>query len=257
MAKLAFFDCNVAVGCWKHPKYGAYETADELESILDYLSVGEAVVYRAEAQEVHAPLGNALLVSELAGHPRLWPSWVVFPHFTGEMPEPHALVGEMLRQGVRMARLLPGYNGNRFSLAPWCVGPLLQELEAHRMPAFIDFMLFRRDDLDWNLLWDLCHRYPALPIVIVGWAGLASRSFYPLAHGCPNLYVETSRYLPFRGLEAFCEHVGSERLIYGSGMPHVAPGVAMTTITHASISDVEKALIASGNLRRLLEGVVA
>jgi hypothetical protein len=36
----------------------------------------------------------------------------------------------------------------------------------------------------------------------------------------------------------------------------VAPGVAMTTITHASISDEETALIAAGNLERLLGEVV-
>ena len=250
---LRFFDCNAAIGRWQHPPFGGYETADELVGILDYLEVGKAVVYHATAHEVHAPVGNARLMEEIAGHERLLPSWVIFPHFTGEMPEPHALVEEMLSRGVRIARLLPGYGGHRFTLEPWCAGPLLSALAAHRMPVMIDFMFFRRDDPDWKLLYDLAHTYPTLPIILTGWSGLASRSFYPLCRACPNLHLDTSRYALFRGLEAFCERVGARQLVYGSGMPRVAPGVAMTTITHADISDEERQMIAAGNLERLLE----
>lgn len=253
---LRFFDCNAAIGRWKHPKYGAYETADELEAILDYTQVDRAIVYHAQAHETHAPVGNAMLLEELAGHPRLLPSWVIFPHFTGEMPKPAALVAEMLARGVRVARLMPGYNGHRFSMEPWCAGPLLRELAAHRIPTLIDFMFFRRDDPDWRLLYDLCQRYPTLPIILTGWSGLASRSFYALCQVCPNLYLDTSRYALFQGLEAFCKYVGARQLLYGSGLPHVAPGVPITTITHAAISDEEKARIAAGNLERLLDEVI-
>jgi len=212
---LSFFDCNAAIGRWKHPRYGGYETATELETILDYLQVGRAVVYHAQAHENHAPLGNAMLMREL-----------------------------------------DGYAGHRFSMEPWCAGPLLEELAAHRMPVLIDFMFFRRDDPDWRLLYDLCQRYPTAPIVLTGWSGLASRSFYPLCQACPNLYLETSGYALFRGLEAFCGQVGARQLLYGSGLPFKAPGVAMTTLTHAFISAEEKELIAAGNLERLLEEVM-
>ncbi len=254
---LKFFDCNVAIGRWKHPRPGGYETAIELEKILDYLQVDHAIVYHAQAHETYAPLGNAMLMGELGKSKRLLPSWIIFPHHTGEMPEPGELIGQMLSQDVRVARLLPGVKGgHRFSLEPWCAGPLLEGLEHHRIPTLIDFMFFRRDDPDWKLLYDLCQRYPALPIVMTGWSGLASRSFYALCKVCPNLHLDTSSYSLYRGLEAFCEKVGARQLVYGSGMPKVAPGVPMTTITHACIPDEDKALIASGNLERLLNEVV-
>ena len=194
-------------------------------------------------------------MDEVAGRERLIPSWVIFPHFTGEMPPADDLVDEMCRQGVKVARMLPGYDGHRFSMEPWCAGPLLEALAERHMPVIIDFMFFRRDDPDWKLLYDMCHRYPTLPIILSGWSGLASRSFYPLCQVCPNLYLDTSRYSLFRGLEAFCKQVGASHLLYGSGLPRVAPGVPLTTITHAFISDEEKALIAAGNLERLLEEV--
>jgi predicted TIM-barrel fold metal-dependent hydrolase len=253
---LRFFDCNVAIGRWKHPKPGAYETATELESVLDYLETDQAVVYHAQAHETDAPRGNAKLVRELEGRARLLPSWILFPHFTGEFPDPGTTVREMLEGGVRVVRLLPGYDGHRFSLEPWCAGPLLEALATHRMPVLLDLLLFRRADPDWKLLYDLCRCYPTLPIVLTGWTGMASRSCYALCQACPNLYLDTSRYALHRGLEAFCGKVGARQLLYGSGMPHIAPGVALTTLTHAFIGDEEKALIAYGNLERLLKEVL-
>lgn len=253
---LRFFDCNAAIGRWKHPRYGGYENAAELENILAFLQVERAVVYHAQAQETDAPFGNHLVVEELAEHEHLLPSWIIFPHHTGEMPEPEALIEDMFNHGVCVARMLPGLKGHRFSMEEWCAGSLLKKLEAHRIPVLIDFMFFRRDDPDWKLLYDLGMRYPALPMILTGWAGLASRSFYALCHACQNLYLDTSRYALFRGLEAFCEKVSPRQLIYGSGMPFIAPGVAMTTITHAEISEAEKQLIAAGNLERLLAEVI-
>ena len=254
---LKFFDCNVSIGRWKHPRPGGFETATELSNVLDYLQVERAIVYQAQAQETHAPYGNALLLDEIRGSDRLLPSWIIFPHHTGEMPEPDVLINQMLMRGVRVARMLPGTKGgHRFSLEPWSAGPLLEELEHHRLPTLIDFMFFRRDDPDWKLLYDLCLHYPRLPLIMTGWSGLASRSFFALCKVCPNLYLETSNYSLYRGLEAFCQKVGPKQLIYGSGMPKVAPGVPMTTVTYAFIPDKEKALIASGNLERLLDEVV-
>jgi len=252
---LTFFDINTSIGLWKHPNYGGYETADELEAVLDFLQVEKAVVYHAQAHETHPPLGNQLLMEELKDHPRLLPSWVIFPHFTGEMPEPKDLVNSMLDQGVKIVRLMPGYAGHRFSMEPWCGGSLLEELAEHRIPTLIDFMFFRRDDPDWRLLYDLGKRYPALPIILTGWAGLASRSFYALCQECRNLHLDISRYHLFRGIFAFCQKVGAGQLLYGSGMPRIAPGVAITTVTHSQVSEKEQQLIAKGNLERLLAEV--
>lgn len=253
---LEFYDVNTSIGVWKHPNYGGFERVDELEAALDHLLVASAVVYHAQAHETHAPLGNQMLVDELKGHPRLLPSWVIFPHHTGEMPEPDLLWKQMSDHDIRIVRLLPGIKGHRFSMEPWNADLMLKMLELHRIPTLIDFMFFRRDDPDWQLLYNLGQRYPDLPIILTGWAGLASRSFFALCNVCPNLHLDTSRYALFRGIEIFCEKVGAERLIYGSGMPRIAPGVAMTTVTHAFVSDEEKQLIAAGNLNRLLEGVV-
>jgi len=75
---LRFLDCNASIGRWKHPALGSYETAAELETILDYLQVEGAVVYHSMAHEIHPNVGNPLLMEELAGRERLLASWVIF-----------------------------------------------------------------------------------------------------------------------------------------------------------------------------------
>ena len=253
---LRFFDVNAGVGRWKHPVYGGYETAEELESILDYLDMDGAVVYHAYAQESQAPMGNQVLLAELAGHDRLAPSWVLFPHFTGEMPEPAELVETMLEHRVHVARMLPGINGHRFSLEPWCADPVLKELGRHRLPLVMDFRLSRRDAPDYRAIYDLCQRHPRLPVILTGGLIRDTRSVYPLCLASPNLYLETSGFNAFRGMEHFCRNIGARRLLYGSGLPWRAPGAAITAVTHAFISDEEKALVAGENLVRLLDEVV-
>ena len=97
---LDFFDINASIGRWKHPPLGAYETADELEDLLDYLQVQRAVVYHAYAQEGPPADGNAMLMEALAGRDRLLPCWVVMPHF---MPNSRAtLVAPILPLPLRV-----------------------------------------------------------------------------------------------------------------------------------------------------------
>jgi len=55
------------------------------------------------------------------------------------------------------------------------------------------------------------------------------------------------------GLEDICERFGARRLLFGTGYPQFALGPAITMIASAQISNHDKQLIASGNMRRLIE----
>ena len=85
----------------------------------------------------------------------------------------------------------------------------------------------------------------------------SNRRLFPLLEQYPNLYIETSYYVVHRGIELICRHFGAERLLFGTGLPQRAPGPAITALSYSQISDQERALIASGNLRRLLAEVRA
>jgi hypothetical protein len=49
-----------------------------------------------------------------------------------------------------------------------------------------------------------------------------------------------------------CEYFGAERMIFDTGLPTGSATAAVSLICYAEISEEEKALIASGNLERML-----
>lgn len=258
-AELDFFDCNLYLG-----RPAMVHTCNEevtparLRAELDQLSIKGGLVTHVVAREYHPSVGNELLMTELAGHPEMAPCWVLLPHHTGEMPEPAALVDRLLKAGVRAARVFPGIAGgagHRYPLHRHVVGELFTALERNRIPLLIDYILGRRDDVDWREMADVCERHPNLPVVLVRSSGRSSRVLFPMMRALPNLHMEISFYHSHRGIEALADYVGPERILFGSNYPYNTLPSPVFRVAHSQISLEAKRLVAGGNLRRLLAGV--
>lgn len=258
-AELDFMDCNLYIGRPAMLRTCDYEVTPELlRSELALLGVKAGLVSHVVAREYHPSAGNDLLMDALATSPDFAPCWIVLPHHTGEMPEPETLVANMIAKGVRAAKLFPaiaGGAGHRFHLHRHVVGDLLSTLERYRIPLFVDYLLGRRDDVDWREISEVCERHPDLPVVLVRSSGRSSRMLIPLMKALPNLHMETSFYHSHRGLEVLVESVGPERILFGSNYPfNTLPG-SVFRVAHTQISWADRRLIAGDNLRRLLAGV--
>jgi len=68
----------------------------------------------------------------------------------------------------------------------------------------------------------------------------------------PNLYVETSSYKPFFGLQEFVKRFGAQRLVFGSGMPATDPAASAAVVTWSGLPADQQEMIAHGNLERLI-----
>ena len=134
----------------------------------------------------------------------------------GEFPEPSELLELMRAAGVRMVRMFPSASASshRFSLATWCIGELLRELERARVPLEVDFALFRRDEPPWDAIHEVCESYPELPIVLIDVQGRNSRSLYPLMSAHGNLYLQTAGVDIHCGLEDMCARFGVRAAIW-------------------------------------------
>jgi hypothetical protein len=84
------------------------------------------------SRELHPIDGNGAVLEETKGRDNLHPSWAVLPPRSGELAKPAALVGQMISNGVRAAKLF--YGSYTFPISEWCIGELLDELEAHLDP---------------------------------------------------------------------------------------------------------------------------
>ena len=246
------FDANCMLGRRSiHTPLEVPTTAAELLAEMDRLGIAEALVYHAMALDGHPAEGNARLMREIEGHPRLHPCWVLLPS-TGEMPPPHELVAQMKAQGVRAARLFPVRH--RFQITQANIGDLLAELETARIPIFVDFGMIAWSEVctDWRSLDDLCAWYPALPFIVVGEGMGAPRRLFPMWPKHHTLSLETSYYQTHQGLSEIARRFGPERLLFGTQMPLRAPGPPLTLLRYDFLSEEDRATIGGGTLRGLL-----
>ena len=244
---LSFFDCNCSIGRFAVPQPGSVFSVQELLAEMDYCRIDRALVYHAWAREYDPPEGNARLMDEIAGCDRLTPCWVVMPHQTGEMLAPAELVAAMVRQGVRAVRIFPEGSLHNWSMSDWSAGPLFGELAAHHVPLLVGF-----DQITWDSVYHLGTTYPGLPIIVTEVRYEEWRHLYPLLEALPNLHIDLSWTITHCGLEAAVERFGATRFMFGSRMPIFSAGPALCHINYADLRPEAKALIAGGNLQRLL-----
>ena len=72
---------------------------------------------------------------------------------------------------------------------------------------------------------------------------------------CPNIMVETSNFAGQGYIDYVVKEFGAQRLLFGSFMPVNDPLVSIGMIIDADIGEKEKLMIASGNIKRIIEGV--
>jgi predicted TIM-barrel fold metal-dependent hydrolase len=135
--------------------------------------------------------------------------------------------------------------------APWQCPKLFEAMADRRLPVFM-----HSDQTNWNAVYAVLTAYPTLPLVLQRVSYGDVRKALAMMRQCPNLYLCTSP--PFVGgsvLEQFDRYVGAERLLFGSGYPKFDILPAVAQVAYTELSNEKKALIAGGNLNRLLEAV--
>lgn len=168
----------------------------------------------------------------------------LFPSESGPLPG----MGEPPSH-LRGARLFPQSHG--FPLADWLIGSLARWMIDRRLPLFI-----WHTELDWQDLYALSKAFPDLAIVVESQPRkiiYQTRPLLALMRDCPNTFLEISN-LTGPAFELALKSVGPTRLIFGSFMPVNDPFVPLGMLLDAHIPDPDRALIAGGNLRRLLGG---
>jgi len=248
--RLRFFDA----GIWLGPPAGFPNAVElppaELGAALHERGLTGGLVSHWWGKTVSAQDGNRVLAAALEGcAEEIYLIWTALPLLPGdEGPLPG--VGDLPPQ-VRAVRLYP--KAHNFPLADWCVGSLCEWLIARRMPLFI-----QHTETDWSSLQRLASAFPALTIVVESQVQKIlyhTRALFPLMGACPNVRVELSNFAGQGFVDYAVRQFGAERLIFGSFLPMNEPLVPIGMVLDANISEEEKALIAGGNLRRLVSEV--
>ena len=252
---LEFFDCDVGVGGTGFA-YPATETPSALLGVMDRYRIRDALVYDRGAHESGLFDRFDFILDFCRQSPRLHPAIPIVPPATGEQPPPGELVGIILEKGVKAVRACP--NAHHFDFDVFSMGPLLAELEKHRIPVIHSSMHVQDHPWQhapaWRNMREVALAFPALPVVVVYTGMLQGRRLLPLLGRCPNVLADLT-CSAFQFVEFVVERLGSGKLVLASHYPAEDPGLYTAWLNYSDISDQARHEIAAGNLLRLLEAV--
>ncbi len=253
MARPPLFDANILLGPMPLRPPGAPECRADLLSTLDCFGIVQGLVTHTLAKWHDVTTGNRRLTEEIAGDERLVACWVVLPSGTGEVPPEPQQVAQLLAAGARAARLCPV--AYRLSLEPWEVDPLLAALADRQVPLLLDMdNRHWSEGRPWGFIERTCRTYPTLPLVLLREPQANFRTLFPLLDRCPNLVLETSYLQGHDAIRLIVERWGTQRLVFGTGLPVWDAALPLTGLTYAGLEPEALAAVGGGTLRHLLEG---
>lgn len=248
MKKIEFFDCEASFGLRGFKRENMPTTKEEMLSKFDRYGIDYALMRYEFANNGFIKDGDLELCDAIKDDERLFPMWYVMPHYTGEFPDPKELVSLMKENNVKACAI----QGGSWTVGEFSCGELFDVLGKHKIPLLVPIS---RIPNGYTGLYEMLKNHSDLRVILTGVGYTSLRDIYPLLSMFPNLYISTSTYKAYEGIEDTVERFGAERLIFGSGMPDLSGAASVALITYARINDEDKQKIASGNIKKLLSEV--
>jgi predicted TIM-barrel fold metal-dependent hydrolase len=244
-----YFDAYAGYGPFNNKDPQARWTLEHLLEDLDLASIDGALVHHNMAQTYDPMFINRRMIHELAPHrDRLAPCFAALPDVAGDFPSPKDFLKELKDNNVRAVRIDPDrYN---FPAIESIWAPLRDALQYQQILCIFPVTYGGGQDfLKLDAILSIFNRGPCL-IVNHGWTHFHAVASLMTRH--PQLHLEFSHFQANRAPEVFAGRFGAQRCLFGSGLPHRAPGAARGFFDYSLLpaADVEK--ITHGNLTRLL-----
>lgn len=242
---MEIIDCFCGVGPWKTRDEILPHRPEEILDLMDHFGISKALIHSNFSEnDGPTPHGNRQLEDICATQDRFMPAFAIVPQPYDDIPGVRDAF-ESMRKAESKALWFTPCNGIP---QPWLYEDILGECADKKILTFIN-----RDGLAPEDIRHICEAFPGLRVVLLG-AGYGDDYWlYPLLRKYEDLHVCLGHfYIPSYGPMQFLKHFSSDRLLFGSGLPHFSPGGLITHVTYADASDDDKEKIFAGNLKRLL-----
>jgi len=245
---MKIIDACVGFGPWGWRNPILPGTTAEVIAILDYCKIDAAVVYR-NLPSVSGFNANAGLLREINGDARFLPAFLLTPQTYDNDPSPKDYIAAIREANARVAWLRPAWQSH--GMASWAIGDLLKLCVTHRFPLFVP----TDGGVNYDDVHRICSEFPELRLVLTGIGYRADAYLFPLLRQHRELRICLNYYCTTLAPERFAQHFAVERMIFGSGLPHCAPGGTIAMVAYSQLDDVAKQKIFAGNIQQLMDEV--
>lgn len=227
-------DINCMIGHW-NTRRRIFKTSDELLAVLDQYRISDCVAFHSTA--VWNPKQGNDIIRELAKNSsdRIKACYILEPNLgSSVMPEADQLLQKLKEERPLAIKLDPV--SKKYRVDNFYCGELLEILNELEMP-----ILFDADQVPgFDYLPSLAKAYPKIKFVILRRGLNESRYIVPLIRKLDNVYFDTSIMIDTGIIEEIVNKYGSDKLLFGSGLPFFEPSGALSMILYARIKDSDK-----------------
>ena len=246
---MRIYDINAGIGA--PLKSERYTEADGLLRYMDDYKIEKALVWHGVADRSPEE-GNGMMLEIAAASDRIAPCMLLEPSLDSlGLPGTGGAADRLRACGASAARVCQG-GSVHFPMDAFYAQDMLKPLNDAHMPLILHEGY---SPLFWHCLPEMAAAYPDIPFVILRWGLNESRVIDPLLKYTKNVYFDMSTMLDCGQIEEIVERFGSERLLFGSGLPHFVPAGALGLLLYSEISDADRENIAHANFERLEGGI--
>jgi predicted TIM-barrel fold metal-dependent hydrolase len=253
----SILDVNCFVGFWPFRRI-RYRTVGDIARLMARTHTRGALVTPLAGlfyKDCLSAVREMLEELKASPRPNLWPVAVVNPAFPGWQKDLAIMIDEW---GCVAARLFPNYHGY------WLTDPQAEELlrvvQGRGLPLMVSMRVEDERLRHWlvrvepvsclDVAWVL-RAFPAIKIVLcdVKPEEIDQLQVDILTH--PHASVDTSARMPQLYLEEMVGQLGTDRVVYGTGMPLKYPECALHQVHDAQLPEDTKCRVFSENARAM------
>ncbi|MFB3896454.1 MAG: amidohydrolase family protein [bacterium] len=234
-------DANTLFGF--SPRQNLDTSIGQLQNMMKRNNVFRAIPYSLQGVYYDYRLGNQETVDLSKTHPEFIPAFSVDPRqYFGCIQE----IELRANQGLKLIRLFPEQQGWHFEAAP--IPKMLKAIADYKLVSMVE----SRSWGSATKLVEYTKRYN-IPIILTGVSYFIMGEAIELVKTVPNIYLEPRLINTPDGIDLVAKECGAACMIFGSHAPFDTIEPALRLVEGSHISEEEKQLIFSGNIKRLLK----
>jgi predicted TIM-barrel fold metal-dependent hydrolase len=247
-------DVHAWIGRWPYWPIPA-SSPDEVAAVLGRSGIDRAVISSTRSLFVNWPEGNAEADAAESAFPDTFVAFACVgpPELSHKLDANPFHLSE--RPDVRGVRLAPQFHTYHPLYEPF-IDELCEEAASRQVPVQLPLrvlMNWGMPMLDLGTIVTLVERHSRTPWILTGLNYFHElRCGLALMRRFPCVYLETSCIQGFEAIAKVVAEMGSDRLLFGSGLPLQNAEAGVAKIEHARISDFDREAIFGANTRRLL-----